>query len=118
MTDLDPGETASADLDEAYLDMKLSPADTGLPMAVWITANEGFPHDVRIKVSLLRGGKGRWSDAVPVSLRPQPRDIADKLSAADFRLVCRWLDLNRQAIIDYWNQDVSAREIWSLLKSL
>jgi hypothetical protein len=28
-------------------------APAGLPMAVWITKNDGYPHDVRVKVSTL-----------------------------------------------------------------
>jgi hypothetical protein len=48
--------------EEAYAMAKLPPRLTGLPMAVWITPNEGFPHDVRVKVSRIHGGRGRWPD--------------------------------------------------------
>jgi hypothetical protein len=31
--------------------VKLPPRLTGLPMAVWITENDGHPHDVRVRIS-------------------------------------------------------------------
>ena len=40
---------------EDWAKVKLPPRLTGLPMAVWITENEGYPHDVRVKVSTLDG---------------------------------------------------------------
>jgi hypothetical protein len=48
------GATMAEDLDtfeETYAMAKLHPRLTGLPMAVWITPNEGFSHDVRVEVS-------------------------------------------------------------------
>src|ERR1700755_2576265 len=103
MVNTDPAVNTAAinDAEESYLYMKLSPALTGLPMAIWITPNEGYPHDVRIKVSLA-SGRGSWSDAVPVAVRPEPRDVTGSLPTADFRAVCRWLELNRAAVIAYW----------------
>jgi hypothetical protein len=102
----------------SYLAMKLMPRDTGLPFAVWITNNDNYPHDVRVKVSLLRGGKGNWSDAVPVALRPEIRDITGNLAATDLALVRAWLELNRDAVVDYWNDDIDSRDIWSKLRSV
>ena len=47
--------------DEAYLMVKLPPRLTGLPMAVWITANEGSRrNDVRVEVSKTHGDRGHW----------------------------------------------------------
>ena len=33
---------------EDWAKVKLPPRLTGLPMAVWITENDGYPHDVRV----------------------------------------------------------------------
>jgi len=35
---------------------------TGLPMAVWITENDGYPHDVRVK-SASSWRSGSWRTA-------------------------------------------------------
>lgn len=39
------------DLPEDWPALRLIPRRTGLPRAVWITGNQGYPHDVRAKVS-------------------------------------------------------------------
>jgi hypothetical protein len=104
--------------EDRYLAMKLPPKRTGLPVAVWITERDGAPHDVRIKVSLMRGGKGRWDDAVPVALRPRLKDVTGALPTADFRLICQWIELNRSAIVDYWNDEIDSYDVMERLKKL
>jgi hypothetical protein len=103
---LPPGETRpDLDDDEAGWGMtKVSPHRSGLPMAVWVTPDDGYPHDVRIKVATIYGGRGSWrSDAVPIAIGPEVRQVAGQpLSAGDLSLVQRWVDLNRQTIIDLW----------------
>src|SRR6201987_3580777 len=101
------GAIMAEDLDifeEAYAIAKLPPRLTGLPMAVWITPNEGFPHDVRVKVSRTHGGRGRWPDAASVAVRPQPREIVPgSLTVADIAVVGRWISLNQAMIVEYWD---------------
>lgn len=105
--------------DEVYLMAKLVPAETGLPMAVWITPNEGFPHDVRVKVSRIPGGRGRWLDAVPMAVRPQPRLVVPgSLASADLALVGRWIELNRDVIIDYWDGRLTTTQALPRLQRL
>ena len=41
--------TATEAVAEDWAKVKLPPRLTGLPMAVWITENDGYPHDVRVK---------------------------------------------------------------------
>jgi hypothetical protein len=104
-------------LDEAWLMAKLTPRLTGLPMAVWVTPNEGYAHDVRIKVSRLHGGRGRWLDAAPMAVRPTPRLVVPgSLSAADERLAGRWIELNRDTIIDYWDGTIELDELLQRLR--
>lgn len=119
-----PSAEAPLDLgnpDAAWGAMKLRPEHTGLPMAVWITPNDGYQHDVRVKVSKLYGGGGSWTrDAVQVGVRPQPHEIVPgSLSAADAALVRRWIELNH-LIVDVWDGrvDVVAEEVYPLLHKL
>jgi len=106
--------------EEGWSMAKLFPQDTGLPMAVWITENDGYQHDVRVKVSKLRGGKGAWRhDSVEVGIRPEPKEIVTgSLSADDFKAVAEWIKLNRETIIDYWNDGLSLGELHARLKKL
>ena len=95
---------SEAETFEDWAAVKLLPVDTGLPMAVWITENDGYPHDVRVNVSALHGGRSSWRAAPSIGVRPRPHEIVPgSLPAADVALVGRWIMLNRAAIIDFWN---------------
>ncbi len=75
MTDDLKDTTTMEAVAEDWAKVKLPPRLTGLPMAVWITENDGYPHDVRVKVSLLHGGRGSWRTAPATAVRPQPQKI-------------------------------------------
>lgn len=107
------------DLTEDWASVKRLPHQTGLPMAVWITENDGYPHDVRVKVSTLHGGRGSWRAAVSMAVRPLPREIVPgSLPAADVALVGHWIELNRAVIIDLWNQAITPDEAIARLQRL
>lgn len=84
MTD-DLKHTSNAEaVAEDWAKVKLPPRVTGLPMAVWITENDGYPHDVRVEVSTLHGGRGSGRTASSIAVRPQPHEIVlGSLPAAD-----------------------------------
>jgi hypothetical protein len=101
-------ELSLDDLTEDWAAVKLLPRHTGLPRAVWITENQGYRHDVRIKVSTLRSGRGLWPDAVSVTVRPSCDEIVPpghhpQLPTADLTLVCRWIALNHDVIVEFWD---------------
>ena len=80
-------------LTEDWAAVKLIPQRTELPRAVWITENQGYRHDVRVKVSRLRSGRELWRDAVSVSVRPTCEEIVpsgrqSELPAADLVTIC------------------------------
>ena len=98
---------------------RLSPAETGLPMAVWVTENDGYQHDVRLKVSTVHGGGGSWRAAPSMAARPQPRLAhRGRLGQADVAVVGRWIELNRDVIIDYWDGKLSLTELLARLRRL
>ncbi len=112
MTDDLKDTTATAAVAEDWAKVKLPPRLTGLPMAVWITENDGYPDDVRVKVSTVYAGRGSWRTPPSVAVRPQPDEIVPgSLLAADVALVSRWIDLNRDVIIDYWNGVIDFDEV-------
>jgi hypothetical protein len=118
MDDLKDTTTTEA-VAEDWAKVKLPPRLTGLPMAVWITENDGYPHDVRVKVSTLHGGRGSWHTAPSIAVRPAPHEIVPgSLPAADVALVSRWIDLNRGLIIDYWNGVVDVDEVTPRLQQV
>ena len=107
------------ELTEDWASVKRLPYQTGLPMAVWITENDGYPDDVRIRVSTRHGGCGLWRAAASVAVRPQPREIVpDNLPAADVALVSRWIELNHDVIVDLWNQAITPDDAIARLQKL
>jgi hypothetical protein len=108
-------ETALDPQTEDWAAVKLLPRRTGLPMAIWITENDGYSHDVRVKASPIHGGRGTWRSAPSIGVRPTPHEIVpNSLPAVDIALVSRWIELNRDIIIAYWDgvldfDDVAAR---------
>jgi hypothetical protein len=110
-------------LTEDWAAVKLIPQRSGLPRAVWIAENQGYPHDVRVKVSRLRSGRGTWLDAVPVSVQPICEEIVPpgrqpELPTADLALVSQWIALNRDVIIDFWNGSIDFLEAGARLQKL
>jgi hypothetical protein len=112
MTDDLKNTTATEAVAEDWAKVKLPPRLTGLPMVVWITENDGYPHDVPVNVSTLHGGRGSWRTALLIAVQPQPQEIVPgSLPAADVALVSRWIDLNRDLITDYWNGVIDFDEV-------
>lgn len=111
--------TAAEAVAEDWAKVKLPPRLTGLPMAVWITENDGYPHDVRVEASTLHGGRGSRRTAPSMAVRPQPHEIVPgSLSATDVALVRRWIDLNREVIVDYWNGMIDFDEVKPRLRQV
>jgi hypothetical protein len=98
----------------------LYPADTGLPMVVWVSERPAEPdrHDVRIKVCEHHGPGMLPGGLATVSVRPQPRLVAGNLSPADFDLVSRWIIANEAALVDYWENRISTAELVRRLQPL
>jgi len=112
-------DTAPVTRTEDWAAVKLPLRLTGLPMAVWITQNEGYPHDVRVKVSLIHGGRGSWIEAPSLGVRPAPHEIVPgSLPPADVVLVKRWIVLNQDVIIDFWNGQIDFDEVGVRLEKL
>jgi hypothetical protein len=110
---------AQTTIAEDWAAVKLRPRDTGLPMSVLITENEGYPHDVRVKVSPPHAGHGSWVSSPSIGVRPQPHEtVAGSLPAADVALVSRWIELNRQTIVDFWNDTIGIHEVVAQLQKI
>ena len=103
---------------QATFDMaNLRPERTGLPFVVFISQHGGARHDVRIK--LARSSRVRPSEMITVAVRPEPRVIRGRLSAHEFEQVKRWLELNADVLVDYWNGVIEYTEdVMGALKKL
>lgn len=104
------GEFVEAPEDEALFEMaNLSPRRTGLPFVVWISPKAGAPHDVRIKVS--EGPRVHPSELVSVAVRPDVRVVGGgKIGSHELDLLRKWVELNRDVLIKYWDGDIEYTE--------
>jgi hypothetical protein len=86
----------------------ISPKRTGLPFVVWISPKAGAPHDVRVKVS--KGPKVHSSELVSVAIRPDVQVVGGKMTARDLAVLKKWVELNRDVLIQYWDGDIEYTE--------
>ena len=96
----------------------LYPRTTGLPMTVWVSPRGNARHDVRIKVNMTHGNQMAIDNTVVVAVRPAPHMIAGTLSTEDQQAVFRWVTLNTETIVAYWDGDIDTIELSQTLKPL
>jgi Domain of unknown function (DUF4160) len=105
--------------DDFFEMANLSPALTGLPMIVWISERGRARHDARVKVSLVHGRRARPDRTASVSVRPTVELVAGpELRRRDLELVRQWIELNREAILAYWDGDLLTDEVIQRLKPI
>jgi len=87
----------------------LSPKRTGLPFVVWISPKAGAPHDVRVKIS--KGPKVNPTELISVAIRPDVHVVGSgNVDAHDLALLKKWLALNQEVIIKYWDGEIEYTE--------
>lgn len=96
----------------------LRPRRTGLPMTVYVGFRGGAKHDARVKVSLFHGDRIDLNEVAIVSIRPEPKLLHGQLSRTDLDLVRRWVDLNRAALLDHWEERTDGMDLIEALKPL
>jgi hypothetical protein len=94
----------------------LFPKHTGLPFVVWISYKYGVRHDVRVKVS--PGPKALPSEMIAVALRPQVHVVEGTLKASDLALLTKWIDLNHDVIMKYWEGEIDTHDAVAALKQV
>jgi hypothetical protein len=100
---------AAPDGESLFEMANLSPKRTGLPFVVWISPRAGAPHDVRVKVS--KGPKVHPSELISVTVRPDVHVVgAGEMSARDLAMLQKWIELNRDVIIKYWDGEIEYTE--------
>ena len=103
------GESVATSEGEALFEMaNLSPKSTGLPFVVWISPKAGAPHDVRVKVS--HGPKVHSSELVSVAIGPDIRVVGGSMTAHDLALLKKWVELNHDVIVKYWDGEIEYTE--------
>lgn len=101
-----------------YTMSNLFPKHTGLPFVVWISERANARHDVRVKVA--PGPKAQPDELVSVALRPELRVIGGRgeLKPRDLALLKKWVDLNFETILAYWNREIDTIDAAKKLRKI
>jgi hypothetical protein len=111
------GEGTQDDSELLFETANLVQRDTGLPFVVWISPKGNARHDVRVKVS--RSPKAVPSEMVSVAIRPNVHLVEGKMSASDLKLLSRWVELNRDVLVRYWDGDIeSTKDAINLIRPI
>jgi len=102
--------------EDLFLMSNLPPKMTGLPFVVWISPRGFARHDARVKVS---AGPKATHDWATVSVRPEIELIHGSMRSADLELLRRWIELNRDVLVRFWEGDIEyTDEALAQIKSL
>jgi len=102
-------EVGQHDDSEALFEMaNLVAKGTGLPFVVWISPRGNARNDVRVRVS--PSPRAVPSEMVSVAIRPDVHVVEGNLSGSDLALLRRWVDLNRDVLVRYWDGDIESTE--------
>jgi hypothetical protein len=114
-----PSKTHRMKEPEEGFDMAiLPPRETGLPFVVFILQDIGIIPEVRIEIA--RSHRVPRSETVKVAIRPTVRLRDGYLDAHELALLTRWVDLNRDALIKYWDGEMieSTSDVLGILKPI
>ena len=111
------GRQRDQEQDDLYGIANLFPRTSGLPMVVWVSPRGRTGNDARIEVSGTPGRMAIGHTAV-VGSRPSPRLIEGDLAPGDLALVARWITLNEDALIDFWNETIDSVELGGRLRKV
>jgi len=104
----------------AWEAVNLAPAITGLPMTVFASPRGRARHAARIKVHRRHGPRMDAGDTATIGLEPVPYPVpgGGELGERDARLVFEWANINRAALVDYWNGRINTAELLARLRPL
>jgi hypothetical protein len=92
---------------EDGFDLAILPSrETGLPFVVFILQDIGIIPEVRIEIA--RSHRVLRSETVKVAIRPTVRLKDGYLDTHELALLTRWVDLNRDTLIRYWDGEIES----------
>lgn len=101
-----------------YRMANLRPEGTGLPFVVWISQRAGARHDVRVKVAHSPKLKDP-SDLGTYAVRRFRHVDGPRLSSGEEDLLRNWVEINREALLDFWHAKIEYTEdVLKLLKRI
>jgi hypothetical protein len=105
--------------DDLFLMVNVRSRSSGLPMNVWIGPRGHARHAAHIKVQMDHGPQFDVDNLAVVSVEDDPPQIIEgSLGAADLNRIRRYIELNKQAIMEHWQEKTDGIELSRALKRL
>lgn len=107
-----------SDEDLAFWSCWLCKKQTGLPMAVYVSPQ--YVDSPEMKVSQHYGDRPFIGDWFAMTILDQPKLIGDTSDSRirDLALVEQFIQMNKQLLLDYWEQIESVMDPLDLIKGL
>jgi len=97
----------------------LRPIHTGLNVVTWISGKGNAKHGPRIKISSKKGNKISIDNLISVTVDDNPKIIGNnKISVKDFEKIKKFIELNKDIIIKYWNRKIDTKEMINKIKTI
>jgi hypothetical protein len=104
--------------DDLFEVVNLFPDDTGLPVTVWVSPRGRARHAVRVTACRVPGNLTVPSNTAVLRIEPEPNLIADDLPARYLAPVLRWVALNREALLAYWEGAIGTGALMQRLQTV
>ena len=85
---------------------------SGLPMIIFLWEKKHSKLACRIKVQKTYGDKVIYGKFTTVTVEDEPRIIGGRIKEKDFELIKKFISINKKALIEYWNYEIDAVEMF------
>jgi hypothetical protein len=93
-------------------------ADTGLPMVVWVSVKL-HSAGARVKVQKDDSTKINPNNTFSVSISDEPRIVAGEYNDnKNLEQLYGWIILNKDVLLQYWNFEISTKEMLEKIKPI
>ena len=97
--------------------------ETGLPVNIYVSSGSGLDYKLpRIKAMVDFGDKMNIRNTISIILKKDftEDDIVDyhRLPASIFKQLRKYINLNYDVLIDYWNDEISTTELTQRLQKI
>lgn len=116
-----PEVTEGVDLLE--MAMNIRQGTTGLPVCIWVSTGEASGTDIghgpRIKAMSTHDQRVKKDLMYSIGILPPHRIVKPagvQIDQDDFKKVISWIELNKDSLLAYWNDEIDAPEFLKMIK--
>ena len=93
-------------------------SQTGLPMIVWFLGRGGEKHGPRLKVQSNHSQSISPTNLISITISDNPELVQGNIDQEDFKLIKKFILLNKDLLLKYWNHELSTIEFLNQIKKI